>query len=116
MPREVSISFRRVLAEHDGDPSDGQPTERFRQENLLIYGRYFGLSRTECAKRADDLLEFAQLTEKSDAQVEYLSGGMKRRLTIARSLINEPDLMLLDEPTTGLDPQARHLLWIACTA
>ena len=80
-------------------------------ENLLIYGRYFDLPYSECRKRANELLEFVQLTEKVDSQVEPLSGGMKRRLTIARSLINEPDMVLLDEPTTGLDPQARHLVW-----
>ncbi len=81
------------------------------RENLLVYGRYFGLSRHAVRDRADELLEFAQLTDKAKAKVDDLSGGMKRRLTIARSLINDPDVLLLDEPTTGLDPQARHVLW-----
>jgi len=80
-------------------------------DNLYIYGRYFGIPRREVRERAEELLEFVQLSEKAKAKVEDLSGGMKRRLTIARSLINRPDILLLDEPTTGLDPQARHVLW-----
>ena len=81
------------------------------RENLLIYSRYFDLSWREGARRADELLEFVQLNERSRDKVDELSGGMKRRLTIARALINSPELLLLDEPTTGLDPQARHLVW-----
>ena len=77
----------------------------------MIYGRYFDLPRKVIRERADRLLEFAQLTDRAKDRVDPLSGGMKRRLTIARSLISEPDLLILDEPTTGLDPQARHLLW-----
>ena len=81
------------------------------RENLYIYGRYFGLPRSLLRPKVDELLEFAQLTDRAKSKVEPLSGGMKRRLTIARSLINDPEILLLDEPTTGLDPQARHVLW-----
>ena len=80
-------------------------------ENLIIYGRYFDIPRAECKRRTRELLEFVQLTERATSKVDPLSGGLKRRVTIARSLINEPQLLLLDEPTTGLDPQARHVLW-----
>ena len=80
-------------------------------ENLYIYGRYFGLPRAFVKGKVDELLAFAQLEEKRDAKVETLSGGMKRRLTIARALVSEPEILMLDEPTTGLDPQARHILW-----
>ena len=81
------------------------------RENLLMYARYFDIPRAAAARRADELLEFVQLSERASSEVEPLSGGMKRRLTIARSLINEPEVILLDEPTTGLDPQARHAIW-----
>lgn len=90
---------------------DNLDTELTVSENLYTYGRYFGLPRAYLRGRIDELLDFAQLEDKRDAKVDALSGGMKRRLTIARGLVNEPTILLLDEPTTGLDPQARHVLW-----
>ena len=81
------------------------------RENLTTYARFFGIPRKVARRRADELLDFVQLTERADSKVEPLSGGMKRRLTIARAMVNEPEIVLLDEPTTGLDPQARHLVW-----
>ena len=81
------------------------------KENLLVYGRYYDMPKKETLRRAEELLEYVELTDKADAEVEHLSGGMKRRLLIARALINDPEIVVLDEPTTGLDPQARHLVW-----
>ncbi|HKZ18979.1 MAG TPA: ABC transporter ATP-binding protein [Acidimicrobiia bacterium] len=90
---------------------DNLDTELTVEENLFIYGRYFDLPRSEIRERIDELLAFAQLADRKKSKVDPLSGGMKRRLTIARGLINRPEILILDEPTTGLDPQARHLLW-----
>ena len=93
-------------------PQEGNlDTELTCAENLYVYGRYFGLSRQFLKPKVEELLAFAQLEEKRDVKVDALSGGMKRRLTIARGLVNEPEILMLDEPTTGLDPQARHILW-----
>src|SRR3989449_2830872 len=91
--------------------SDTLDTELLVDENLFTYARYFGIVRNEARRRAEQLLDFVQLKDRAGDRVEFLSGGMKRRLTIARALVNEPELLLLDEPTTGLDPQARHLVW-----
>ena len=120
----VSGGTLRVLGrdpEHDGPAirerlgvvpqEDNLDLELDVQENLFVYGRFFGLPRDEIRRRTAELLEFVQLADRRESRVDSLSGGMKRRLTIARALINTPELMLLDEPTTGLDPQARHALW-----
>lgn len=109
---DVRREARRVKMRIGVVPQENNPDEDLTvRENLVVYGRYFGLGRKVLYQRADELLEFVQLTEKAGDRVEQLSGGMKRRLLIARSLINDPDLVVLDEPTTGLDPQARHLVW-----
>jgi lipooligosaccharide transport system ATP-binding protein len=109
---DVSTHGRQIRARLGVVPQlDTLDNELSVMENLVVYGRYFDIPRAECRRRAKELLEFVQLSERADSVVDELSGGMKRRLSITRSLINEPDLLLLDEPTTGLDPQARHVLW-----
>jgi lipooligosaccharide transport system ATP-binding protein len=105
---QASVIKNRIGVVPQTDNLDIEITVR---ENLEMYARYHDVPRAEAAARIDELLEFVQLAERSNSRVEPLSGGMKRRLTIARALVNEPELLLLDEPTTGLDPQARHLVW-----
>jgi lipooligosaccharide transport system ATP-binding protein len=108
VPRQAREARARVGIVPQVDNLDPDFTIR---ENLLVYGRYFGLPQADIARRIPDLLEFAGLGARADARIQALSGGMKRRLTLARALVNDPDLIFLDEPTTGLDPQARHLIW-----
>jgi lipooligosaccharide transport system ATP-binding protein len=108
-PRTQSSAIKaRLGVVPQADNLDAELTVR---ENLLMYARYFDVPAPVARERADELLDFVQLAERAHSQVEPLSGGMKRRLTIARALVNQPELILLDEPTTGLDPQARHLIW-----
>ncbi|HSN42201.1 MAG TPA: ATP-binding cassette domain-containing protein, partial [Burkholderiales bacterium] len=108
VPREARAARQRIGVVPQADNLDPDFTVR---ENLLVYGRYFGLAASEIRRRIPALLEFAGLAARADARIQALSGGMKRRLTLARALVNDPDLIFLDEPTTGLDPQARHLIW-----
>ncbi|HET8608965.1 MAG TPA: ATP-binding cassette domain-containing protein [Burkholderiales bacterium] len=108
VPREARQARLRVGVVPQMDNLDPDFTVR---ENLVVYGRYFGLSHVALEQRIPELLEFAALENRAGARIQALSGGMKRRLTLARALINDPDLIFLDEPTTGLDPQARHLIW-----
>ena len=112
---ETSLALSRAAKRRIGlvPQEDNLDPDLTISENLYIYGSYFGITQKELETRVPDLLSFMQLTEKSDKRVNQLSGGMKRRLTIARALINEPDLIILDEPTTGLDPQARNMIWNA---
>ncbi|MBI3043270.1 MAG: ATP-binding cassette domain-containing protein [Betaproteobacteria bacterium] len=108
VPERAREARRRVGVVPQADNLDPDFTV---EENLLVYGRYFGLAAAEVRSRIPALLEFAGLGPRADSRIQTLSGGMKRRLTLARALINDPDLIFLDEPTTGLDPQARHLIW-----
>ena len=108
VPAQAREARRRVGVVPQADALDPDFTTA---ENLTVFGRYFGMRSREAAARVDTLLAFAGLESKRDARIQELSGGMKRRLTIARALINDPDILFLDEPTTGLDPQARHLIW-----
>jgi lipooligosaccharide transport system ATP-binding protein len=120
-PTDGDLSILGLDPRHDGvairaklgvcPQQDTLDTELTVRQNLTVYARYFGIGRRAARAKADELLDFVQLTERANAKVEPLSGGMKRRLTIARALINDPEIVLLDEPTTGLDPQARHLVW-----
>lgn len=108
IPHDARPARMRIGVVPQGDNLDPDFTV---EENLRIYGRYFGMSREQIDKRIPWLLEFSRLTAKRSARIAELSGGMRRRLTLARALVNDPDLIFMDEPTTGLDPQARHLIW-----